>query len=140
MVRGRVLSDPIVALATPAGRSALALIRLSGKAAFDVAARALRPFRPDPPRVVRRVRLVHPDSGELVDDALAAAFPGPRTYTGDDLVEITTHGGLLVPAAAVAALVAAGARPAAPGAVTRRAAPHGQLDPRPAGGAAGSGE
>jgi len=123
-----VLSDPIVALATPAGRSALALIRLSGKAAFDVAARALRPFRPDPPRVVRRVRLVHPDSGELVDDALAAAFPGPRTYTGDDLVEITTHGGLLVPAAAVAALVAAGARPAAPGEFTRRAVLNGKLD------------
>ena len=123
-----MLSDPIVALATPAGRSALALIRLSGKAAFDVAARALRPFRPDPPRVVRRVRLVHPDSGELVDDALAAAFPGPRTYTGDDLVEITTHGGLLVPAAAVAALVAAGARPAAPGEFTRRAVLNGKLD------------
>jgi len=123
-----VLSDPIVALATPAGRSALALIRLSGKAAFDVAARALRPFRPDPPRVVRRVRLVHPDSGERVDDALAAAFPGPRTYTGDDLVEITTHGGLLVPAAAVAALVAAGARPAAPGEFTRRAVLNGKLD------------
>ncbi|OLB15265.1 MAG: tRNA uridine-5-carboxymethylaminomethyl(34) synthesis GTPase MnmE [Gemmatimonadetes bacterium 13_2_20CM_70_9] len=122
------MSDPIVALATPAGRSALALIRLSGKAAFDVAARALRPFRPDPPRVVRRVRLVHPDSGELVDDALAAAFPGPRTYTGDDLVEITTHGGLLVPAAAVAALVAAGARPAAPGEFTRRAVLNGKLD------------
>ena len=123
-----MLSDPIVALATPAGRSALALIRLSGKAAFDVAARALRPFRPNPPRVVRRVRLVHPDSGELVDDALAAAFPGPRTYTGDDLVEITTHGGLLVPAAAVAALVAAGARPAAPGEFTRRAVLNGKLD------------
>src|SRR5438034_10526519 len=137
MVRGRVLSDPLVALATPAGRSALALIRLSGKAAFDVAARALRPFRPDPPRVVRRVRLVHPDSGELVDDALAAAFPGPRTYTGDDLVEITTHGGLPVPAAAVAALVAAGARPAAPGEFTRRAVLNGKPGPLPAGATAG---
>jgi tRNA modification GTPase len=123
-----VLSDPIVALATPPGRSALALIRLSGKGAFEVAARALHPFRRDPPRTVRRVRLVHPDTGELVDDALAAGFPGPRTYTGDDLVEITTHGGLLVPAAAVAALVAAGARPALPGEFTRRAVLNGKLD------------
>jgi len=123
-----VLSDPIAALATPPGRSALALIRLSGRGAFEVAARALRPFRPDPARTVRRVRLVHPATGELVDDALAACFPAPRTYTGDDLVEISTHGGLLVPAAAVAALVAAGARPAAPGEFTRRALLNGKLD------------
>jgi tRNA modification GTPase len=123
-----VLSDPIVALATPPGRSAVALIRLSGKGAFDIAARVLQPFRPDPPRAVRRVRVVHPATGEAVDDALVACFPAPRSYTGDDLVELSTHGGLLVPAAAVAALVAAGARPAAPGEFTRRAVLNGKLD------------
>jgi len=123
-----VLSDPIVALATPPGRSALALIRLSGRGAFDVAARALRPFRPEPPRTVHRVEVVHPATGEVRDDALAACFPGPRSYTGEDLVEISTHGGLLVPAAVVAALAAAGARPAAPGEFTRRAVLNGKLD------------
>jgi len=123
-----VLSDPIVALATPPGRSALALIRLSGRGAFDVAARALRPFRPHPPRTVHRVQVVHPVTGELGDEALAACFPGPRSYTGEDLVEISTHGGLLAPAAVVAALVAAGARPAAPGEFTRRAVLNGKLD------------
>jgi tRNA modification GTPase len=123
-----VLSDPIVALATPPGRSALALIRLSGHGAFDVAARALRAFRPEPPRAVHRVQVVHPGTGEVGDDALAACFPGPRSYTGEDLVEISTHGGLLVPAAVVAALAAAGARPAAPGEFTRRAVLNGKLD------------
>jgi tRNA modification GTPase len=123
-----VLSDPIVALATPPGRSALALIRLSGRGAFDVAARALRPFRPDPPRTVHRVQAVHPVTGELGDEALAACFPGPRSYTGEDLVEISTHGGLLAPAAVVAAVVAAGARAAAPGEFTRRAVLNGKLD------------
>ncbi|HYL54351.1 MAG TPA: tRNA uridine-5-carboxymethylaminomethyl(34) synthesis GTPase MnmE [Gemmatimonadales bacterium] len=123
-----MLSDPIVALATPPGRSALALIRLSGRGAFDVAARALRPFRPEPPRTVHRVQVVHPATGEVGDDALAACFPGPRSYTGEDLVEISTHGGLLVPAAVVAALAAAGARPAAPGEFTRRAVLNGKLD------------
>ena len=123
-----MLSDPIVALATPPGRSALALIRLSGRGAFDVAARALRPFRPHPPRTVHRVQVVHPVTGELGDEALAACFPGPRSYTGEDLVEISTHGGLLAPAAVVAALVAAGARPAAPGEFTRRAVLNGKLD------------
>jgi len=123
-----VLSDPIVALATPPGRSALALIRLSGRAAFDVAARALHPFHPDPPRTVRRVQVVHPATGAPVDEALAACFRGPRSYTGEDLVELSTHGGLLVPAAVVAALVAAGARPARPGELTRRAVLNGKLD------------
>ena len=123
-----MLTDPIVALATPPGRSALAVIRLSGRGAFDVAARVLRPFRPDPPRTVRRVRLVHPTSGAPVDDALAACFPGPRSYTGEDLLELSTHGGLLVPAAAVGALVAAGARAATPGEFSRRAVLNGKLD------------
>jgi tRNA modification GTPase len=123
-----MLSDPIVALATPPGRSAVALIRLSGRGAFDVAARALRPFQPDPPRTVRRVQVVHPATGAPVDDALAACFRAPRSYTGEDLVELSTHGGLLVPAAAVAALVAAGARPARPGEFTRRAVLNGKLD------------
>lgn len=123
-----MLSDPIVALATPPGRSAVALIRLSGRGAFDVAARALRPFHPDPPRTVRRVQVVHPAGGAPVDDALAACFRAPRSYTGEDLVELSTHGGLLVPAAAVAALVAAGARPARPGEFTRRAVLNGKLD------------
>src|SRR2546422_11192809 len=111
---GCVLSDPIVALTTPPGRAALALIRLSGRGAFAVAARALRPLHPDPPRTVRRVQVVHPATGAPVDDALAACFPGPRSYTGEDLVELSTHGGLVGPAAAGAALVAGGARPARP--------------------------
>jgi tRNA modification GTPase len=59
---------------------------------------------------------------------LAACFPAPRSYTGEDLVEISTHGGLVVPAAAVAALVAAGARLAQPGEFTRRAVLNGKMD------------
>src|SRR5207249_10341925 len=83
---------------------------------------------PAPARPARRARLVHPITGELVDEVVAAGFPAPRSYTGQDLVEISTHGGLLVPAEAVAALVAAGARPAAPGEFTRRAVLNGKLD------------
>ena len=123
-----MLSDPIVALATPPGRSALALIRLSGRGAFDVAARVLRPFRPEPFRTVRRVQVVHPATGVPVDEALAACFRGPASYTGEDFVELSTHGGLVAPAAAVGALVAAGARPATPGEFTRRALLNGKMD------------
>ncbi len=75
-----------------------------------------------------RARLLHPETREPVDDCLAACFPAPHSYTGDDLVEISTHGGLVVPAAALGALVAAGARPAAPGEFTRRAVLNGKMD------------
>jgi tRNA modification GTPase len=126
--RPRLLSDPIVALATPPGRGALALIRLAGGSSFSVAGRCLQPFHPAPARTVFRARLVHPDSREPVDDVLAACFPAPHSYTGEDVVEISTHGGLAVPAAAVAALVAAGARPAQPGEFTRRAVLNGKMD------------
>ncbi len=123
-----MLSDPIVALATPPGRSALAVIRLSGRGAFDVGTRCLRPFRPAPSRTARRAQLVHPATGEAIDEVLAACFPAPRSYTGEDLMEISTHGGLMVPAHAVAALVVAGARLAEPGEFTRRAVLNGKLD------------
>lgn len=123
-----MLSDPIVALATPPGRGALALIRLSGRGAFDVAARVLRPFRPDAPRSVVRATVHHPQSGEPIDDVLAVTYLGPASYTGEDMIEISTHGGLLVPAEVVAACVVAGARPAAPGEFTRRAVQNGKMD------------
>ena len=75
-----------------------------------------------------RARLEHPGTREPVDDVLAACFPAPHSYTGEDVVEISTHGGLTVPAAAVAALVEAGARPAQPGEFTRRAVLNGKMD------------
>ena len=125
--RPRLLSDVIAALATPPGRSALALIRVSGRDAFAIAARCLEPFH-STPRAVFRARLQHPDCGEAIDECLAAAFPAPHSYTGENVVEISTHGGLLVPAAALAALVTAGARLATPGEFTRRAVLNGKMD------------
>ncbi|HKV72460.1 MAG TPA: hypothetical protein VJN62_14495, partial [Gemmatimonadales bacterium] len=64
-----MLSDPIVALATPPGRSAVALLRLSGRGALAVAERCLSPWRPDPPRTVFRARFSTPAGGP-VDDVL----------------------------------------------------------------------
>jgi len=125
--RPRLLSDVIAALATPPGRSALALIRVSGRDAFAIAARCLEPFH-STPRAVFRARLQHPDCGEAIDECLAASFPAPHSYTGENVVEISTHGGLLVPAAALAALVTAGARLATPGEFTRRAVLNGKMD------------
>ena len=123
-----MLTDTIVALATPPGRSAVALIRLSGRDALAVAGRVLRPFSPDPARTARRARAMAPSGGEMLDDVLYTAYPAPGSYTGDDLVEIGTHGGLLVPADVLGALLAAGARLALPGEFTRRAMLNGKVD------------
>jgi tRNA modification GTPase len=124
-------ADTIAALATAAGRGAVALVRVSGPAAFAVAGRVLRPAAgtwPPPARRLVRAAACDPDAGGLLDHVLVAAFPGPGSYTGDDLVEVSTHGGLAAPAAVLAALVAAGARPALPGEFTRRAVLNGKLD------------
>ena len=93
-----------------------------------MAARCLQPFHATPPRTVFRTRLSHPTATDPIDDVLAACFPAPHSYTGEDVVEISTHGGLVVPAAAVAALVTAGARPAEAGEFTRRAVLNGKMD------------
>jgi tRNA modification GTPase len=122
-----MISDPIVALATPPGRSALALVRLSGSGAFGVAERVVDGFRRTPAR--RATLATFRDAGgQPIDRGIYTVFPGPGSYTGDDLVEFSCHGGLQVPARLLAALQAAGARPAAPGEFTRRAVLNGKLD------------
>lgn len=122
-----MLSDPIAALATPPGRAALALVRLSGTGAFAVAARVVRGFRADRPRQATLATFVAPD-GDAIDRGLFTVFPAPGSYTGEDMVELSCHGGQLAPARLLAALHAAGARPAAPGEFTRRAVLNGKLD------------
>ena len=119
------LDDTIVSLATAPGRSAVALIRLSGPRAFSIAARHVTPWSTEP----RQARLcaIHSD-GEHLDQALVTVFPGPESFTGDDVVEISTHGGFLVPASVIAALISSGARQAYPGEFTRRAVLNGKLD------------
>ncbi len=117
--------DTIAALATASGRGALAVLRLSGPRAAAIAARLCTPW-PPPPRTPVRTR-VHAD-GETLDDALVTFFPAPRSFTGEDLVEFSVHGGTRVPESVLAALVADGARPALPGEFTERAVRHGKLD------------
>jgi tRNA modification GTPase len=118
--------DTIVALATVPGRSAVALIRLSGPGALEIAGRVLRPWPLEPGRA-RRCAAVDAD-GTVLDRPVATVYVGPGSYTGEDIVEVSTHGGLVAPASVMAALVAAGARPATPGEFTRRAVLNGKLD------------
>jgi len=119
------LEDTIVGIATPAGRGALAVIRLSGPASFAIARNHISPW----PRDVRTARLCEVRGEQhLLDRAIVTLFPGPDSFTGEDTVEISSHGGLVVPASITATLIAAGARQARPGEFTRRAVLNGKLD------------
>lgn len=128
--------DTIVAVATAPGRGAVAIVRMSGARAIPIA-RALGAFggaRNDHdghPVTARRAALVSlsdPVSGGRLDDALVTAFVAPNSYTGEDVVELATHGGDVSPTLVMAACVAAGARPALPGEFTRRAVLNGRMD------------
>jgi tRNA modification GTPase len=122
-----MLSDPIAALATPPGRSAVAVVRLSGRGAFEVASRVIEGFTAERPRLATLATFRDPP-GDAIDRGLYTVFPGPASYTGEDMVELSCHGGLLAPARLLAALHAAGARQATAGEFTRRAVLNGKLD------------
>jgi len=122
-------SDTIAAIATPPGRGAVALLRVSGPGALAVLRRLALSLEDAPePRRQRLLALRHPETGELLDRALVTWFPAPASYTGEDTVEIATHGGVLTPQLVLDALLAAGARAAEPGEFTRRAYLNGKLD------------
>ena len=122
-------TDTIAAIATPQGRGAVALLRVSGPGARDVLLRIAPALVAAPsPRMQRLTALRHPETGELLDRGLVTFFPAPGSYTGEDTVEIATHGGVLTPQLVLDALLAAGCRPAEPGEFTRRAYLNGKLD------------
>jgi len=118
----------IAALASPPGMGAVSLVRISGPQALAVADRATDGrVSAQPPRTARHCR-VRDAAGEVIDDGLLTVFPGPNSYTGEDCVEFSGHGGILVTREVLERLLACGAVPAAPGEFTRRAFLHGKLD------------
>ncbi len=119
-------SDTIAAIATAPGIAAVALVRLSGSDAFRVAGAIAERF--DAARAREARLLVVHDATGPIDRALVTAFPAPRSFTGEDLVELSCHGGTFTAARLLAACLAAGAREAHPGEFTRRAVLHGKLD------------
>ena len=126
------LLDTIVAQATPPGFGAVAVVRLSGPAALDIAGRLMgreaQGVAGWTSRSSRLCTLVRPGSEETLDRALVTVFRAPGSYTGEDVVEFSTHGGYAIPASVVAACVALGAREAVAGEFTRRAYLNGRLD------------
>jgi tRNA modification GTPase len=103
------------------------VIRLSGPAAHVVASRVVTPWKAEP-RATYLATLSDSASGKVIDHPVVTVYAAPRSYTGEDLVELSVHGGELVPVLALGALLSAGAREALPGEFTRRAVANGKLD------------
>jgi len=121
--------DTIAAVSTAAGRGAVAMVRVSGPDAKRVLARLAPELTDVPePRRVTLVELRSPHDGSLLDRALVTYFQGPASYTGEDMVELSCHGGALVPELVLDACTQAGARRADPGEFTRRAYLRGKVD------------
>jgi tRNA modification GTPase len=124
------MNDTIAAISTPFGEGAIALLRLSGERAVAVADTV---FRGKSRLAEAEVRAQHfgrivDENGSTVDEVLATVFRAPASYTGEDIVEISCHGGILVTRRILQLLLAHGARSAEPGEFTQRAFLNGKMD------------
>jgi tRNA modification GTPase len=124
------LRDTICALSTPPGHSGIAVVRLSGERSFELAGKVFVPYGhegPAPPRTALLGRIL--DSlGAEIDEALVLRFPAPNSYTGEEMVEFSTHGSPVIAAALLDALCSRGARLAGPGEFTLRAFVNGKMN------------
>ncbi|MDH5323275.1 MAG: tRNA uridine-5-carboxymethylaminomethyl(34) synthesis GTPase MnmE [Gammaproteobacteria bacterium] len=117
--------DTIVAAATPPGTGGIAIVRISGPQASEVAEQLVG--RLPPPREARH-RTFRDAAGAAIDSGIVLYFAAPNSFTGEDVVELQGHGGPMPVAMIVDAAVGAGARLAAPGEFTQRAFLNGRLD------------
>ncbi len=123
--------ETIAAVSTPSGEGAIAIVRLSGCRAISLADEVFRGssrLSQAASHTLHHGRIVDPRDDRTVDDVLAAVMRSPRTYTGEDMVEINCHGGVLVTGKILRLLLRQGARLAAPGEFTRRAYLNGRMD------------
>ena len=127
--------DTIAAVSTPYGKGGVALIRISGADAIAVADRAFRAVSGRALADTDHAKMVYGEifmqgeemSGNSIDDVMAVVFRAPHSFTGEDTVEITCHGGILVTKKVLSAILLAGARAAEAGEFTRRAYVSGKM-------------
>ncbi len=120
----------IAAVSTPPGKGGVALIRMSGSDAISIAAHCVRPRNGKPLASLPARYAAYADvfeGEEVLDDVLVTLFRAPHSYTGEDTVEITCHGGMLITRTVLSLLFTHGAQQAGPGEFTRRAVLHGRL-------------
>ncbi len=119
------LNDPIAAVATPPGRGAVAMLRISGS---DLSNIANQLFGDLPPPREASLRSVYGPNREAIDEAIVIYYAAPKSFTGENTLEIQTHGGNVVINEVLQATIAAGARHAAPGEFSERSFLNGKID------------
>ena len=125
------MEHTIAALATPPGEGGLAVVRISGERAYEVAAAVFRPMAKG--RSLAKAKGYtamlgfFEEGGRVRDEVVALCFRAPKSYTGEDVVELSCHGGSAVCTALLRACYAAGAQPAGPGEFTKRAFLNGRI-------------
>jgi len=127
----KVRTDTIAAVATPPGRSAISLIRVSGPAAFEVLKRVFKTGGKKTfplPHCAYYGSIIEPESGLVADKVLVTTFVAPHSYTGENLVEISTHGNMVVVSKVLQIVFRNGVRSAEAGEFTRRAFLNGKMD------------
>lgn len=123
------MADTIVALATPAGRSGIGVVRLSGPDAVAFAQRLSSDDDHDPvPRRASLKTLTDLETGEPIDEAILTYFKAPNSFTGEDVVEISCHGSPVLLRHVIDAYLKLGARMAEPGEFTLRALANGRMN------------
>lgn len=123
------MNETIAAVSTPYGRGGIAVIRVSGENAIEIAGRVFHPAKQKLQEIPAN-KAVHGSiikNGRVIDDGVCTVFRAPRSYTGEDTAEISCHGGILLTERVLEALFEAGARQAGPGEFTRRAFTAGKL-------------
>ncbi|HTV06936.1 MAG TPA: tRNA uridine-5-carboxymethylaminomethyl(34) synthesis GTPase MnmE [Acidobacteriaceae bacterium] len=117
-----------MAISTPPGRGGIGIVRLSGRHAFEIANALLTLRKPLAHAQARFVEIHDPETGEKLDEGIATYFAGPKSYTGEDLVEIAAHGSPVILELLVRLALRHGARLARPGEFTERAFLSGRID------------
>ena len=128
-----MIDDTIAAIATPLGEGGLAVIRISGNRALEVVDKCFQPIGKGSTRAAKaNTHTIHygriTRGGQTVDEVLIAVMRAPRTFTREDVVEITCHGGLLPAKAVLDTILESGSRLALPGEFTKRAFLNGRID------------
>jgi tRNA modification GTPase len=123
--------DTIAAICTPAGRGGIGVVRLSGPASLEIASRIFRSESQAPldaPNRAQLGRIVDEAAGEHIDEAIFTYFKAPRSYTGEDVVELSCHGSPVILSRALEMTISGGARIAEPGEFTFRAFFNNRID------------
>jgi tRNA modification GTPase len=134
--RAFLLDDTIASIATPLGEGGISIIRMSGSDSLKIAKRLFRAGKAEKMKALKSIsshriyygHIIDPKSGDVIDEVLLVCMKSPKSYTREDVVEISCHGGMLPSKKVLDTVLNAGARLSAPGEFTKRAFLNGRID------------